>query len=383
MQTDSELIRSYSENHCEDAFTEFVGRHIDMVYAAALRETRGNAALAEEITQSVFIELARKGGRLAGHPALAGWLYTCVRRMGANFLRAEKRRMRREIESHTMSELHAADSTESNWRQIQPVLDDAMHQLNEKDRTAVVLRFFEERSLRDIALALGLNENAAHVRVHRALEKLRHLLAKRGITSTAQGLAVSLATGAVVAAPKSLAVGITASALTVSTTTSSTVGILTLITMSKLKLIAIAALVAACFVTTTLLVRHRHPPPAPSALTGSSGLAYAGYATPEATVQTECWAMSNGDSKLFLEGMTPEKRQRMQGKISANTGKTGGALKVTGFNILNKETISPDEVVLTVRLDGDSQPGVQEMRLQRLDGEWKVAEANHNRSPHP
>src|SRR5262249_775917 len=160
-----------------------------------VRETRGNEGLAEDITQAVFSELARKAASLTNHPALAGWLYTCVRRMSANVLRAQDRRQRRELQSQIMNELLSSDS-ESRWRQSQPVLDDAMHQLNETERNAIVLRFFEERSLREVALVLGLNENAAHVRVHRALDKLRLLLAKRGITSTAAGLAASIAAGA-------------------------------------------------------------------------------------------------------------------------------------------------------------------------------------------
>src|SRR5262245_28215829 len=185
MITDAELLRHYAHERSENAFTELVLRHIDLVYSAALREARGDASTAEDITQAVFLELARKASKLAGHPALAGWLYSCVRRMTANARRAEDRRHRREQEAQTMNDLLSPNSSESDWRHVQPVLDDAMHELGETDRTAVVLRFFEERSLKEIGLALGLNENAARMRVDRALEKLQALLAKRGITSTA------------------------------------------------------------------------------------------------------------------------------------------------------------------------------------------------------
>jgi RNA polymerase sigma factor (sigma-70 family) len=127
---------------------ELVQRHINRVYSAAIRETGGDASTAEDITQAVFAELARKASSLVRHEALAGWLYTCVRRMTASVRRAEVRRERREREAQTMNEL--CDSPDSVWQQIRPVLDDAMHQLSETDHTAVVLRFFEDRSLKDV-----------------------------------------------------------------------------------------------------------------------------------------------------------------------------------------------------------------------------------------
>lgn len=374
MQTDNELIKSYCRDRSENAFTELVRRHINMVFSAAVRETRGNAALAEEITQSVFTELARKADRLTGHPTLAGWLFTCVRHMSANALRAEERRKRRELQSQTMNELLSSDPSEEDWRQIQPALHDAMHQLNEKDRAVIVLRFLEERSLRDVALALGLNENAAHVRIHRALEKLRDLLAKRGITSTAGGLASCLAGTPVVPAPSSLVATVAMSALAASKTTSTTLGLIALLTMSKLKLSIIVVVIAACLLTTFVLV-HQRSPGGQLSKGVPSGLAFAGYATPEATLQTECWAMSKGDAKLFLDGMTSEKHRQMEDSVMAKGGGMN-ASQITGFKILNKENISADEIVLTVRFEGgDNRDGEQKMRLQRLNGEWKVADA--------
>src|SRR5262245_45976052 len=99
MSTDLDLLRSYAEENSESAFTELVRRHIDLVYSAALRESNGDSSLAEDITQAVFVELARKAQRLVRHPALAGWLYTCVRQMTANVRRADVRRQRREWEA--------------------------------------------------------------------------------------------------------------------------------------------------------------------------------------------------------------------------------------------------------------------------------------------
>src|SRR5947199_8048325 len=213
MATDTDLLRSYARDRSESAFTELVQRHINLVHSAALREAHGDASMAEDVTQAVFAELARKASSLFRHPALAGWLYTCVRRMTANVRRAEDRRQRREQEAQTMNEPLTSDPSESIWRQVKPVLDDVMHELGETDRTAVVLRFFEERSLKEVGLALGLNENAARMRVDRALEKLRDLLAKRGITSTAAGIATAIAAGAVVSAPTALTASVVTGAL--------------------------------------------------------------------------------------------------------------------------------------------------------------------------
>src|SRR6266511_1217492 len=230
MQSDTELLRSYAQDRSESAFTELVQRHIDLVYSAALREAHGDASSAEDITQAVFAELARKASSLIRHPALAGWLYTCVRHMSANARRAEDRRQRREQEAKTMNELLSSDSSDPVWNQVQPVLDDAMHELGEVDRAAVVLRFFEDRSLKEVGLALGLNENAARMRVDRALDKLQSLLAKRGITSTASGLAAAIAAGAA---------AVTASAAPTAFT------VLKLMTMAKLKIAAASALIVA------------------------------------------------------------------------------------------------------------------------------------------
>jgi RNA polymerase sigma factor (sigma-70 family) len=213
MDTDNQLLERYARDSSEAAFRELVERHINLVHSAALRESNGNASLAQDITQAVFTELARHPAKLVRHPALAGWLYTCVRRKSANVRRTEERRHRREHEAFIMNELLGSDPTDQLWHEVRPVLDDAMHELDEEDRAAVVLRFFEGRNLKDIGLALGLSENAARMRVERSLEKLRSLLARRGVKSTASTLATVVASGAVMTAPSTLASAIATSAL--------------------------------------------------------------------------------------------------------------------------------------------------------------------------
>jgi RNA polymerase sigma factor (sigma-70 family) len=213
MSNDTQLLRRYVEERSESPFTELVNEHLNLVYSAALRETNGDGALAEDVSQAVFTELARKAPRLLGHPSLAGWLYTTVRHVAANLRRSEQHRKRREQEAQSMNGLLSEDSPNEVWQRMRPVLDDALHDLNEADREAVVLRFLEDRPLREVGARLGLKENAARMRVDRALEKLRGLLARRGITSTTSGVAAAMAIGVVTPAPTTLAATIASTAL--------------------------------------------------------------------------------------------------------------------------------------------------------------------------
>lgn len=213
MSNGNQLLRRYVEEGSESAFTEIVHDHVDMVYSAALREMNGDQGLAEDISQAVFAKLAEQARRLTGHPVLSGWLYTTVRHIASNVRRAEHRRHRREEEAHSMNELLSEHSPDECWQRLRPVLDDALHEMKEADREAIVLRFLEDRSLREVGERLGLNENAARMRVERALEKLRGLLVRRGLTSTASGLTAALAVGVLTPAPETLAATIAGSAL--------------------------------------------------------------------------------------------------------------------------------------------------------------------------
>jgi len=246
MSNDTKLLRRYVEERSESAFAELVREHLNLVYSSALRETGGDGALAEDVSQAVFTELARKAPGLLAHPCLAGWLYTTVRHLAANWRRAELHRRRREEQAQSMNELLSEDSPDEAWQRIQPVLDDALHELKEADRAALVLRFLEERPLREVGERLGLNENAARMRVDRALDKLRGLLGRRGITSTAAGLSAALAIGVVTPAPEALASSITGAALAGGAVAASTTLTLTkLMSMITLKTSLIGALVVA------------------------------------------------------------------------------------------------------------------------------------------
>lgn len=211
MNDDAQLLREFAETGAESAFAELVRRHVDLVHSAARRQVAGDTHRAEEVTQAVFVELARQAKRLSTHRSLAGWLYTTARHLAARNQRAEQRRILRETAAQPMN---APDpDTPPAWEELRPLLDETMHRLSATDREAVILRFFQNRPLAQVGQALGVGENAARMRVDRALERLRRELARRGVRSTAAALSLALSAHAVTTAPATLAATVTATAV--------------------------------------------------------------------------------------------------------------------------------------------------------------------------
>ncbi len=211
MTTDGQLLGSYCEASSEEAFGELVRRHLDLVYSAALRQVNGDAHLAEDVVQSVFSDLARKARTLKDRPTLAGWLYASTHHAAANAVRTEQRRHTHEQEAHAMQELLRNPGPELNWESFRPLLDDAMLELSESDREVILLRYFQNRAYTEIAEQIGIGENGARMRAERALEKLRDVLSRRGVTATA-AVAAILSANAVIAAPAGLAATVTSAA---------------------------------------------------------------------------------------------------------------------------------------------------------------------------
>jgi RNA polymerase sigma factor (sigma-70 family) len=208
--TDQELLQDYAEDLSEAAFAELVRRHVDFVYSAALRMAR-DAHLAEDVTQDVFVALAQNARKLTGRPVLSGWLHRTAQNLAANAVRSDVRRRVREQEAATMKEL-LSSTPDVSWEQIAPQLDAALGELSDPDRDALLLRYFERKSAREMAHILGLSDGAAQKRVNRAVERLRENFSKRNVGIGASGLAVGISDNAVQAAPVGLAATITAAA---------------------------------------------------------------------------------------------------------------------------------------------------------------------------
>lgn len=209
-EDDSALLRQYAEDQSNEAFATLVARHINLVYSVALRSV-ADPHHAEEITQAVFIILAKKAAQLRHDKALSSWLFQAACLTAKNFVRSEIRRHRREQEAYMQSILNEPGGDEA-WRQIAPLLDTAVATLKEKDRRAIVLRFYQGRSMREVGAALGGNEESAKKRVSRALEKLQRFFSRRGVRSTTTVIAGAISGNSVHAAPASLAVSVTAAA---------------------------------------------------------------------------------------------------------------------------------------------------------------------------
>jgi RNA polymerase sigma factor (sigma-70 family) len=254
--TDSQtLLAEYANSGSEAALRELVARYINFVYSVALRLVGRDTHLAEDVTQTVFIALARKGRTLSRGVMLGGWLHQHTYHVATKAVRRERRRQSREREAVEMSTLQ--DDSGANLRQVAPILDEAITQLGSEDRAAILLRFFEQRDWRSVGNALGSNEDAARMRVNRALEKLHSLLTHRGVTLSVAALGTVLTAEAVTAAPVGLAVTISSVALAgAAAGTGTTLTLLKAMTMTKVQAGIIGAIIVAS-VLTPLVIQHQ------------------------------------------------------------------------------------------------------------------------------
>jgi len=197
---DFELLSQYAKSHSEAAFTTLVERHAGLVYSAALR-SMGKPHDAEEVSQAVFVILARKAHTLHCGISLCGWLHRATRFAAADALKTQRRRQQREKKA---AQMQTVITNEPTWEQLAPFLDEAVARLPEKERNAVLLRYFEDKSLAEIGAVLGVEPDAARMRVTRALEKLRSFLVRRGVALSAAALGSLLAANSTQAVPAGL-----------------------------------------------------------------------------------------------------------------------------------------------------------------------------------
>lgn len=260
---DQQLLAEFVGRNSEAAFTSLVARHVNLVYSAALRFT-GNRHHAEEITQAVFIILARKAGSLRRDVVLSGWLYQTARLTAANFVKGEIRRQRREQEAYMQSAPNESDS-DSVWRQLAPLLEDAMARLTAKDRELLALRYFENRTGAETAALLGIHEWAARKRAERAVDKLRAFFVRHGIAVSAGSLIGAISANSVHAAPVGLATTISAAAVKGAALATSTFtlvkGVLKIMAWSKAKtaITAGTAAIVAAGLTTIVVTKIAKP----------------------------------------------------------------------------------------------------------------------------
>ena len=243
---DAELLREYATGGSDAAFAQLVDRYLDFVYSTARRQL-ANQQLAEEVSQAVFCLLVRKAAGLVNLTSLAGWLYRATCFISAKASRTEHRRRLRELEAAT--NMNPTETTDDGvWERLSPMLDDALNQLDEQERLAVLLRFFQKKPMREIGEALGVSEAAAKMRVGRAVERLREFFDKRGVAVGAGGLAALLVANAVQAAPAGMNLTISAGAALSSAALhhAGTTGIIKTLAMTTIqKTLMTAAIVAA------------------------------------------------------------------------------------------------------------------------------------------
>jgi RNA polymerase sigma factor (sigma-70 family) len=385
--SDIELLRDYNRQRSEAAFAELVKRHINLVYTAALRHV-GIAAHAEEITQAVFVILARKAASLRPETVLDAWLYETTRLTSLSFLRGERRRQFREQEAY-MQSTYPESTDASVWLQLAPLLDEAMARLNKKDREAVVLRFFKQKNLGEVAAAMKMTEAAAQSRVHRAVEKLRTFFLKRGIDSTAATIAEQISANSIQAAPVALAKSVTAVALAKGATVSAST--LTLIkgalkvmawTKAKTAIVVSTVIILTAGTTTTLVIQNEHHVKVQTDFPKSSWT-LAGYADPALALETVLWAGNHADGKTLLASMTPDLQQQLRQRFGDELQKQGISLEefftrsaknhvstVTGFRVLNQQIVADDQIILHLYVQGKEREDT--FKMKKIGNEWKL-----------
>ena|GEM_PF-3788963 len=237
MDTEDDLLTEFRKNRSEAAFRGIVEGNLGFVLSVAQRVLH-NPDLARDVAQGVFVRLAKDPQRVPAGLPLAAWLHRTTRSAAIDLVRAEETRRRHE---RTAADLTAMKEPATDWSQLSPEIDRALDELPEPDRIAVVLRFFKNHSHAEIGATLGVGADAARMRVTRALERLRDILGKRGVTIATATLAATLPAHAGVAVPVGLSASITSTALASATAAPASLAALLSTVLMNAKTLAIPA----------------------------------------------------------------------------------------------------------------------------------------------
>ncbi|HTR41278.1 MAG TPA: sigma-70 family RNA polymerase sigma factor [Pseudomonadales bacterium] len=393
-EDDMTLVRQYVAHQSESAFAALVSRHTNLVYSTTFRRV-GSSQLAEEITQAVFIILARKCSSFDDQTILPGWLYRVTCYASGHALKQELRRRHREQEAYMQS--HSDPTEPEVWPQITPLLEDAMVRLNQADRDALILRFFEGLSLKEVSTVLGASEAAAKMRVGRALEKLRVYFSRHGVNSTVETIAGAMSAGSVIVAPAALAKTAAAVALAKSATASASTstlmkGALKLMAWTKMKTALVVGAVAVLSITTTTLVIQLRP----RTEFPRSSWKFAGYADPKSAFMSYLWAsvcQTNRDT--FEQTLTPGQRNIYTQMIAMNMKvpqphseeatvaetfqRASDQWQNGSYRIIRGPVISEGQAVIQVEAHVADRTMDVQVKLKRMGNEWRFDGIQHRK----
>jgi RNA polymerase sigma factor (sigma-70 family) len=201
--SDAKLLREFSQTGSAAAWAELSRRYTDMVYSAARRQTR-DSHLAEDITQAVFILLSQRAHKIRGNTNLIGWLHQTTRYTAANALKIQRRRQFHERAHAAQEPIMTSPRGPERWTELAPMIDQAVGRLDKTSRTAVLLRYFQNKTVQEVASETGVSVDAAQKRLSRAIQKLRTVLTASGFVVSAVAITSLLAEKSVEAAPNSL-----------------------------------------------------------------------------------------------------------------------------------------------------------------------------------
>jgi RNA polymerase sigma factor (sigma-70 family) len=384
--SDQQLLRDFAHHASQDAFSQLVRRHVDMVYASAKRQTR-DSHLADDVTQAVFLILSQKAGSLKIRGSLAAWLFQTTRYACANAGRLRSIRQKHEQAAAVMKSEQVTPPSSSENADLIPLLDDAIARLGQTDRQVLLMHYFQHTPLADVGAALGLSADAARKRLTRAVAKLRTFFARRGADVQVPAVvmvlqsAIGPAPAHVTGAASSVASAASSTTLTISK------GTLHMIYLAKLKAAASIAAAAVVLVGVGTTVVMQSTPsqavaattPAPAATTPT---------TPIASLRVLAKAIKNGDTETIvahLEANNPDQQRviEAQAKLCKSIfelrkayGEAFGPKELAKLPQMSGPTDVPAKAKETVNGDKASiefPGGLITLEMVKQNGVWKMA----------